>query len=89
MQILSKVERNSKKRTHRRRPVFAETAHGRPRIACNNSDATGYRVAKVALVTTAGLVLPRQKLLMYGSAASARATLTTCQRGLFVGGIGT
>jgi len=89
MQIPSNVERNSKKRTHRRRPVFAETAHGRPRIACNNSDATGYRVAKVALVTTAGLVLPRQKLLMYGSAASSRATLTTCQRGLFVGGIGT
>jgi hypothetical protein len=61
---------------------------GAPRIACSDSDATGYRVAKVALVTTAGLVLPSQKLLMYGSAASCRATLTTCQHGLFVGGIG-
>jgi len=42
----------------------------------------------VVHVTTAALVLPSQKFVMYGSAASSRATLTTCEHGLFVGGIG-
>jgi hypothetical protein len=57
-------------------------------MACLNSDVTGGSRPKVALVTAAGLVLPGQNLVMYGSAASYRATLTTCTHGLFVGGIG-
>jgi hypothetical protein len=45
-------------------------------------------MAKVVHVTTAERVLPGQKSVMYGSAASCRATLTLCEHGLFVGGIG-
>jgi hypothetical protein len=45
-------------------------------------------MAIVALVTAMGLLLPVLKSVMYGSAASRRATLTTCEHGLFVGGIG-
>jgi hypothetical protein len=41
----------------------------------------------VAVVTARGYVLPGQKSVMYGSAASSRATLTTCAHGLFDGGI--
>jgi hypothetical protein len=68
--------------------MFAEPARRRQRVVCIDSDGTANRPAKVALVTTAGLVLPGQKLVMYGSAAFSRATLTTCQHGVFVGGIG-
>jgi len=40
------------------------------RMACVNSDVTGGSRPKVARVTTAEFVLPGQKLVMYGSAAS-------------------
>jgi hypothetical protein len=57
-------------------------------MACSDSDVLLYPVTNVVLVTTEGLVLPGQKLVMYGSAASSRVTLTACEHGLFVGGIG-
>ena len=71
-----------------RNAAFAATARWRHRRACIDSDAIGYPAAKVALVTALGLVLPGQKSVMYGSAASTRVTLTTCAYGLFIGGIG-
>jgi hypothetical protein len=53
-----------------------------------DSDAIDRPAAIVALITAVGLVLPGQKSVMYGSAASTRVTLTTCAYGLFIGGIG-
>jgi hypothetical protein len=53
-----------------------------------NSDVTRHPAHRVTLVTAARLVLPGQKSVMYGSAASSRVTLTTCAHGLFDGGIG-
>jgi hypothetical protein len=49
-----------------------------------DSDLIRRPMAKVVHVTTAALVLPGQKSVMYGSAASSRVTLTTCEHGLFV-----
>jgi len=56
-------------------------------MACVNSDVTGGWPVIVAGVTVRWYVLPGQKSVMYGSAASSRATLTTCAHGLFDGGI--
>jgi hypothetical protein len=71
-----------------RSAAFAAAVRRRHRRACIDSDAIGYPAAKVAVVTTVGLVLPGQKSVMYGSAAATRVTLTTCAYGLFIGGIG-
>jgi hypothetical protein len=68
--------------------AFAAAVRGRHRRARIDIDAIDYPAATVALVTALGLVLPGQKSVMYGSAASTRVTLTTCAYGLFIGGIG-
>jgi hypothetical protein len=68
--------------------AFAAAVRRRHRRARIDSDAIDYPAATVALVTAVGLVLPGQKSVMYGSAASTRVTLTTCAYGLFIGGIG-
>ena len=68
--------------------MFAETGHDPLMYRVPDSDSIRRQMAKVVHVTTALLVLPGQKFVMYGSAASSRATLTTCEHGLFVGGIG-
>jgi len=56
-------------------------------MACANSDVTGSRPATGAVAIARGYVLPGQKSVMYGSAASYRVTLTTCAPRLFDGGI--
>ena len=52
------------------------------------SDLVLRRMVKVVHITTGQLVLPGQKSVMYGSATSCRATLTPCEHGLLIGGIG-
>jgi phospholipid/cholesterol/gamma-HCH transport system permease protein len=57
---------------------------GRRGMASTSYDVTGRAAVTVATVTAASRVLPGQKSVMYGSAASSRATLTTCTHGLVI-----